>query len=117
MALARLTVALRGPSKIAAMLAYPRLKPVHTMPRWNTLLRSLLFALGISLFPLVVIAQPPHTTEAAQAVDGPLTATKAPAMDNESVLKMVRGGGADHLFPHPINTHPGQYVTDAVSLV
>jgi hypothetical protein len=91
------------------------------MPLWNTLLRSLLFVLGISLFPLVFamvgVAQPPHTTEAPQTVDGPLTATKAPAMNNDSVLKMVKAGLGDDLVIQTINTQPGQYVTDADSLV
>src|SRR6266481_1973915 len=99
------------------MLAYPRLKPAHTMPRWNTLMRSLLFALGISLLSLAAVAQPPHTTEAAQAVDGPLTATKAPAMNNDSVLKMVKAGLGDDLVIQTINTQPGQYITDADALV
>jgi hypothetical protein len=73
--------------------------------------------MSISFFPLVAVAQPPHTTEAAQAVDGPLTAAKAPAMDNESVLKMVKAGVGDDLVIQTINTQPGQYVTDADSLV
>jgi hypothetical protein len=87
------------------------------MPRWNTLLRSLLFVLCASFSPLDGVAQPPHTTEAAQAVDGPLTAVKAPAMDNESVLKMVKAGLGDDLVIQTINTQPGQYGTDADSLV
>ncbi len=90
------------------------------MPLWNTLLRSLPFVLSISLFPLApltAVAQPPHTTEAPQAVDGPLTASKAPAMNNESVLKMVKAGLGDDLVIQTINTQPGQYVTDADSLV
>jgi hypothetical protein len=87
------------------------------MPRWNTLLRSLLFVLCVSLSSLVGTAQAPHTTEAAQAVDGPLTAAKTPAMDNESVLKMVKAGLGDDLVIQTINTQPGQYITDADSLV
>ena len=87
------------------------------MSLWNTLLRSLLFALSISLFPLVAVAQPTHTTEAPQAVDGPLTAAKAPAMNNDSVLKMVKAGLGDDLVIQTINTQSGQYVTDADSLV
>jgi hypothetical protein len=112
-----LTPASPVPSKIAAMLAYARLDPAHTMPLWNTLLRYLLFVLSISLFPLVAVAQSPHTTEAPQGVDGPLTASKAPAMNNESVLKMVKAGLGDDLVIQTINTQPGQYVTDADSLV
>src|SRR5260370_12535434 len=87
------------------------------MPLWTTLQRSLLFVLSISLFPLVAVAQPPHTTEAAQAVDGPLTAAKALAMNNDSVLKMGKAGLGDDLVIQTINTQPGQYVTDADALV
>jgi hypothetical protein len=85
------------------------------MPRWNTLLRSLLFALGISLLPAVAAAQ--QTGEAPQAINGPLTATKAPAMNNDSVVKMVKAGLGDDLVIQTINTQPGQYITDADSLV
>jgi hypothetical protein len=74
-------------------------------------------ALGISIFPLVAVAQQSHTTEAPQPVDGPLTSTKAPAMNNESVLKMAKAGLGDDLIIETINTQPGQYVTDADSLV
>jgi hypothetical protein len=94
------------------------------MPLQN-LLRNTLFALGISLFPFaplvfapqVAVAQPPHTTEATQAVDGPLTAAKAPAMDNDSVMKMAKAGLGDELIVETINTQPGKYVTDAEALV
>jgi len=99
------------------MLAYPRLGSASYMPLWNTLLRSLLLALGISIFPLVAVAQQSHTTDAPQPVDGPLTSTKAPAMNNESVLKMAKAGLGDDLIIETINTQPGQYVTDADSLV
>src|ERR1700730_5049830 len=83
------------------------------MPCWN-IMRSLLFALGISLLPVVAAAQ---TGEAPQAIDGPLTATKAPAMNNDSVVKMVKAGLGDDLVIQTINTQPGQYLTDADSLV
>jgi hypothetical protein len=89
------------------------------MPLSN-ILRNTLFALGISLFPfapLVAVAQPPHTTEATQAVDGPLTAAKVPAMDNDSVMKMAKAGLGDELIVETINTQPGKYVTDAEALV
>jgi hypothetical protein len=87
------------------------------MPLQNTLLRSLLFGLGISLLPLVAASQQPHTTEAPQTVDGPLNAAKAPAMDNDSVMKMAKAGLGDDLIIETINTQPGKYVTDADSLV
>jgi hypothetical protein len=91
------------------------------MPRWNILLRSLLFALGISLLPAVsllpAIAAAQQTGEAPQAINGPLTATKAPAMNNDSVVKMVKAGLGDDLVIQTINTQPGQYITDADALV
>jgi hypothetical protein len=87
------------------------------MPLWNSLLRSLPFALILSLSSPAAVAQPPHTTEAPQAVDGPLTSSNVPAMNNESVLKMVKAGLGDDLVIQTINTQPGQYVTDADSLV
>jgi len=87
------------------------------MPLCNSLLRSLPFALVLSLSSPAAVAQPPHTTEAPQAVDGPLTSSNVPAMNNESVLKMVKAGLGDDLVIQTINTQPGQYVTDADSLV
>lgn len=110
-----LTVALRESSKIAGMLGYPRLGPDYPMTLWKTFLRHLLFALSISLFPTIVVAQ--HTGDAPQAVDGPLTATNAPSMDNESVMKMAKAGLSDELIVQTISTQPGQYTTDADSLV
>jgi hypothetical protein len=81
----------------------------------NTLLRLLLLATSISFIPAVAVAQ--HTTEAPQPVDGPLTTTKAPVMDNESVMKMAKAGLGDELIIETINTQPGQYTTDADALV
>jgi hypothetical protein len=100
-------------SKIAAMLAYPRLGPAHPMPLWKTLLRSLLFTLVLA--PLILTAQ--QKGEAPQAIDGPLAAPKAPAMNNESVMKMAKAGLGDELIIETINTQPGQYATDADALV
>jgi hypothetical protein len=85
------------------------------MSLWNTLLRSLLFALSLFLCPIVVVAQ--QTGEAPQAVDGPLTATKAPSMNNDSVMKMEKAGLGDDLIIETINTQPGHYTTDADALV
>jgi hypothetical protein len=93
------------------------------MPLRNRLLRVLLFAISISVSPLIGLlasaaaAQQPHTTEAPQAVDGPLTAAKAPAMTNDSVMKMAKAGLGDELIVETINTQPGQYSTDADALV
>ena len=81
----------------------------------NTLLRSLRLVLCITLFHLVAVAQ--QTGESPQAVDGPLTTTKAPAMNNESVMKMAKAGLGDELIIQTINTQPGQYNTDADALV
>ena len=97
------------------MLAYPRLGSAYPMSLRNTLLRLLLFATSISVIPAVAVAQ--HTTEAPQPVDGPLTTTKAPAMDNESVVKMAKAGLGDELIIETINTQSGQYTTDADALV
>ncbi len=103
-----------------AMLAYPRLESTMPMslrnPR-NPLLRYLLLFLSICTSPLLARAQQPHTVDAPQAVDGPLTAAKAPAMDNDSVMKMAKAGLGDDLIIETINTQPGQYLTDADSLV
>jgi hypothetical protein len=85
------------------------------MPLPNTLPRLLLFAFSIFLVPLVAVAQ--NTADAPQAVNGPLTAHKVPAMDNESVMKMSKAGLGDELIIETINTQPGKYVTDADSLV
>jgi hypothetical protein len=85
------------------------------MPLPNTLPRLLLFAFCIFLVPLVAVAQ--NTADAPQAVNGPLTAPKVPAMDNESVMKMSKAGLGDELIIETINTQPGKYVTDADSLV
>lgn len=110
-----LTTASLQPSKIADMLAYPRLGPTCPMLLRNTLLRSLRLVLCITLFHLVAVAQ--QTGESPQAVDGPLTTTKAPAMNNESVMKMAKAGLGDELIIQTINTQPGQYNTDADALV
>jgi hypothetical protein len=87
------------------------------MPLQNSSLRTLLFAIGISLFPFHSFAQTPHTVEAPQAVDGPLTTSRAPAMTNDSVMKMAKAGLGDDLVIQTINTQPGRYTTDADSLV
>ena len=85
------------------------------MPRWNKLLRPLLFILSLTLVPIGVFAQQPG--EVPQAVDGPLTTPIKPAMTNESVMKMARAGLGDDLIIETINTQPGKYVTDADALI
>ena len=44
----------------------------------------------LSLLAAVTRAQ--HTSDSPQSVDGPLTSTSAPAMDNSSVMKMIKAG-------------------------
>jgi hypothetical protein len=100
-----------------AMLAYPRLESAMPMSLRNPLLCYALCGFSLCVFPLIAAAQQPHTVDAPQAVDGPLTAAKAPAMDNDSVMKMAKAGLGDDLIIETINTQPGQYLTDADSLV
>ena len=85
------------------------------MPRWNKLLRPLLFIFSLSLAPIAVFAQQP--AEVPQAVDGPLATPIKPAMTNESVMKMAKAGLGDDLIIETINTQPGKYVTDADALI
>jgi hypothetical protein len=87
------------------------------MPLRNSSLRTLLFAISTCLSPFSALCQAPHTIEAPQAVDGPLTTSRAPAMTNDSVVKMTKAGLGDDLVIQTINTQPGQYTTDADSLV
>jgi hypothetical protein len=83
----------------------------------KTLLRFLPFVLGFSLLSIAAITQQPHITDSPQSVDGPLTATRGPSMDNQSVMKMAKAGLGDDLIVETINTQPGHYATDADSLV
>ena len=85
------------------------------MPRWNKLLRPLLFILSLTLVPIGVFAQQPG--EVPQAVDGPLTTPIKPAMTNESVMKMAKAGLGDDLIIETINTQSGKYLIDADALV
>jgi hypothetical protein len=82
------------------------------MRLWKTFC-SLLFASSLFLSP--VAAQQPG--EPPQPIDGPLTTTKAPAMNNDSVVKMAKAGLGDELIIQTINTQPGVYATDADALV
>ena len=85
------------------------------MPRWNKLLRPLLFIFSLSLAPIAVFAQQP--AEVPQAVDGPLATPIKPAMTNESVMKMTKAGLGDDLIIETINTQSGKYLIDADALV
>ena len=85
------------------------------MPLSKTLLRSFFFALSLCFFSVVSVAQ--HSESAPQTVDGPLTAPKTPAMNNDSVIKMAKAGLGDELIIETINTQAGKYITDADALV
>ena len=75
------------------------------MPPWITSFCRLLLALSIiALTPVVATAQ--HVGESPQTVDGPLTAAKAPAMNNDSVMKMAKAGLGDELIIETINRSP-----------
>ena len=84
------------------------------MPLRTPFLRLLLLAFAL-YSPLIAVAQ--HADDAPQSVEGPLTTTKAAAMDNDSVTKMAKAGLGDELIIQTINTQPGQYRTDADSLI
>jgi hypothetical protein len=51
------------------------------------------------------------------AAEGPLKAPASSTMTNESVVKMVKAGLGDSLVIQTVNTQPGDYATDADSLV
>jgi hypothetical protein len=48
---------------------------------------------------------------------GPMSAPKPKIMSNDSVLRMVKAGLSDDLILQTITSQPGQYTTDADSLV
>jgi hypothetical protein len=60
-----------------------------------------------------------HTNDAPQLTDGPQSAPAAVSatMNNDSIIKMATAGLSDDLILQTINTQPGQYATDADSLV
>ncbi len=116
MARSWLTAARGKTSKSTDMLAYRRLRVAYPMPDRKTLHRSLLFALVLTLPSISSVGQQ-HTSDAPQTVDGPLTATRGPSMDNQSVVKMAKAGLGDDLIVETINTQPGHYTTDSDSLV
>ena len=78
-------------------------------------LRSCLLWLMCIISPVLMRAQDPVDGPVA----GPLAAPKtAPAkMTNDSVIRMVKAGLSDDLIVQSIGTQPGQYTTDADSLV
>jgi hypothetical protein len=82
--------------------------------------RALFLALPLlALAPACSVAQ--HTTEAPQLADGPQTTASghpaAPLLTNQSILKMYKAGLGNELILQTINTQPGQYDTDADSLI
>ncbi len=85
------------------------------MSRRNTRILHTLLALSLCFSPIAAMAQ--HTQDAPQAVDGPLTPAKPAVMNNDSIIKMVKVGLGDDLILQSINLQPGNYTTDADSLV
>jgi hypothetical protein len=84
-------------------------------------MRSLLL-LSLFFCGLPLVAQ--STGDSPQLIEGPQTAlptksavTKSAVMNNDSVIRMARAGLGEDLIIQTINTQPGQYSTDADSLV
>ena len=98
------------------MLGYPQFSITSFELPGNKSMR-LLILLSLLLVPFSAAAQ--NTTDAPQLIDGPQTAPPAVAatMNNNSVIKMAKAGLGDDLILQTINTQPGQYSTDADSLV
>jgi hypothetical protein len=72
-----------------------------------------LVCLGCVLSAALLRAQelPPDTAA------GPISAPKPKPMTNDSVIRMVKAGLGDDLIVQTIGSQPGQYTTDADSLV
>ncbi len=66
---------------------------------------------------LPLVAQ--SSGDSPQLIEGPQTAppTKSAVMNNDSVIRMAKAGLGEDLIVQTINTQPGQYSTDADSLV
>jgi hypothetical protein len=56
-----------------------------------------------------------HTT--VEAVEGPLPETQLKTLTNDSILRMVKAGLGDDLIVQTIAAQPGQYTTDAETLI
>jgi len=92
-------------------------------------MRPLFLAFAL-VFPLSASAQtaapaPQHTTEAPTIIEGPQTPGTAPApppaepalMNNDTVLRMHKGGLSDDLILQTIATQPGKYDTTPDALI
>jgi hypothetical protein len=73
-------------------------------------MRIILLCLLCLLPPALMHAQDPMQ-------DGPMPAPKPKMMTNDSVVRMVKAGLSDDLILQTIEAQPGQYITDADSLV
>ena len=74
------------------------------------------------VFAALLFAPIPGHSQAAetpQADAGPMTAKPAPpkTLNNASIIRMAGANLSDDLIIQAINTQPGQYTTDADSLV
>jgi hypothetical protein len=80
-------------------------------------MRLLLAPLLFLFSSVLIVAQ--STGDAPQLIEGPQTAApaKAALMNNDSVIRMAKAGLGEELILQTINTQPGQYLTDADSLV
>jgi hypothetical protein len=98
------------------MLGYPQFSITSFELPGNKSMR-LLILLSLLLVPFSCHGQ--NTGEAPQLTDGPQAAPRAVSatMNNSSVIKMAKAGLGDDLILQTINTQPGQYTTDADSLV
>ncbi len=78
----------------------------------------LLLLLSLLVISFSAYAQQ-HTGEAPQLTDGPQAAPPATsaAMNNDAIMRMAKAGLSDDLILQTINTQPGNYATDADSLV
>ena len=82
---------------------------------------SLGYRLAIGLFFLTLAGAPSRAqnTETAQPAEGPLAVAPTPTktLTNSSIVRMVSAGLSDDLILQAISAQPGQYATDADSLV
>jgi hypothetical protein len=77
----------------------------------------LLLVLSLFFSSLPLLSQ--GTGDSPQLINGPQTAppTKYAVMNDDSVIRMAKAGLGEDLIIQTINTQPGQYTTDADSLV
>ena len=63
------------------------------------------------------VALPAQDAVDGGSVAGPIAAPPAKVMSNDSVIRMAKAGLSDDLIVQTIGSQPGQYMTDADSLV